>query len=478
MKKNKVLVIGDIILDHYIDSNVKKISPEAPVPILNYSNDWYNLGGAANLAYNIKKLSGEVGLMGVLGKDKNSEIVLEMLNKSNITFETNFRLQNKKTTTKVRYISSGQQIIRFDVDDLSNIPNNYEAKFLSRLMDIINHYDIVVISDYNKGLLSSSLTINIIEICRKKDKTIVVDPKGDDWSKYKGANFITPNIKEFELFTKDNLNNNDENVEKVIRKSEIFKLVSSLILTRSNKGITYANSHGFIKHISQNETRVFDVVGAGDTFNAIFSLYFSQSKVLEILYTANRGAGLVVTKPGTSFVTEQELFESRKRDSYNHDNILNLVNQNDLDYLKQYITNAKKLNKKITFTNGCFDLLHAGHVDILKKSSEFNEILIVGINSDESVKKLKGHNRPIINIYERSFIISQLKSVNLVVIFHEKTPLKLIKIILPDTIVKGETYEQKSVIGAKYSNDIKILRHKFEQSTTKIINAIKRGKNV
>ena len=443
--KKKITVIGDVMIDWYLHGESSRISPEAPVPVVNFKESKFQLGGAANVANNLKHLEIEPFLIGAIGKDHFGSLLKEHLKVEKIKFNL-LSEKSFQTICKQRLMSSNQQLARID----------YEQYFhASKLSNILNTFtkniaktDLIIVSDYGKGTVSNAR--KLIQSARKLKKKILIDPKGKDFTKYKGANLITPNKSEFEnimgkVGSKKDLENK---AKKMLEHLDLESLIVTLgsegmyVLTKSNKKII----GNFINAYPQE---VFDVSGAGDTtISALGAALSENNDIFSAAEFANLAASISVSKLGTSTVSKDE--------------VTNLE--------------ASKSNEKqvIVFTNGCFDIIHSGHLDLLKEAKSYGDKLIVGLNSDKSVSKLKGPERPIIGQSERKKILSALKFVDEVIIFNEENPLKLIKKLKPSILVKGADYTKEQVVGGafveSYGGEIKLVKLTKGKSSSKIIN--------
>ena len=443
--KKKITVIGDVMIDWYLHGESSRISPEAPVPVVNFKESKFQLGGAANVANNLKHLEIEPFLIGAVGKDHFGSLLKEHLKVEKIKFNL-LSEKSFQTICKQRLMSSNQQLARID----------YEQYFhASKLSNILNTFtkniaktDLIIVSDYGKGTVSNAR--KLIQSARKLKKKILIDPKGKDFTKYKGANLITPNKSEFEnimgkVGSKKDLENK---AKKMLEHLDLESLIVTLgsegmyVLTKSNKKILG-------KFINAYPQEVFDVSGAGDTtISALGAALSEDNDIFSAAEFANLAASISVSKLGTSTVSKDE--------------VTNLE--------------ASKSNEKqvIVFTNGCFDIIHSGHLDLLKEAKSYGDKLIVGLNSDKSVSKLKGPERPIIGQSERKKILSALKFVDEVIIFNEENPLKLIKKLKPSILVKGADYTKEQVVGGafveSYGGEIKLVKLTKGKSTSKIIN--------
>ena len=445
--KKKITVIGDVMIDWYLHGESSRISPEAPVPVVNFKESKFQLGGAANVANNLKHLEIEPFLIGAIGNDHFGSLLKEHLKAEKIKFNL-LSEKSFQTICKQRLMSSNQQLARID----------YEKYFHgSKLTNIFNTFirniaktDLIIVSDYGKGTIFNAR--KLIQSAKKLKKKILIDPKGKDFTKYKGANLITPNKAEFENIMgkvgskRDLANKAKKMLEDLNLESLIVTLGSEgmYVLTKSNKKIT----GDFINAYPQE---VFDVSGAGDTtISALGAALSEGNDIFSAAEFANLAASISVSKLGTSTVSKDEVTSLE----------------------------ASKGNKEqvIVFTNGCFDIIHSGHLDLLKEARSYGDKLIVGLNSDKSISKLKGSDRPIIGQSERKKILSALKFVDEVIIFNEENPLKLIKKLKPSILVKGADYSKEQVVGGEfvesYGGEIKLVKLTKGKSSSKIINKL------
>lgn len=469
----KCLVLGDIILDRYISGNVNRISPEAPIPVVLKNNEWNVLGGAANVACNVTGCLVETILIGVLGEDSSANIVLEMLEKNNIIFK-GLQITDRVTTTKTRITGLNQQIVRLDEEVTSPILSRYEDCIIRNVMNVLDDIGVIIISDYNKGVCTEKVCKVVIDMARKNNIFVLVDPKDEDWSKYSYANIITPNFKEFcEVMNSDVKNDELSIIQGGKRLFSLYN-IASILVTRSQDGMTYLDCNNENFSISTKAQEVYDVSGAGDTviavIGAMVSKGYSVKKAIEI---SNYAAGIAVSKMGTYIVKWQEIidFINEKGFKMEQDIDSKIVSKYEL---KNRVCSLKEQNKKIIFTNGCFDILHRGHVSYLNEARRRGDYLIVGINTDNSVKRLKGQARPVNNQDDRAYLLAALSCVDMVVMFDEDTPYNLIKLIEPDELIKGGDYRAEEVIGGEYAKEVVILPFVDGYSTTKVLDEMER----
>ncbi|MFC6276634.1 bifunctional D-glycero-beta-D-manno-heptose-7-phosphate kinase/D-glycero-beta-D-manno-heptose 1-phosphate adenylyltransferase HldE [Psittacicella hinzii] len=463
----KVFVFGDVMIDHYWHGDTSRISPEAPVPVVLYKRSSQTLGGAANVAQNIKALGAHAVLSGLIGQDDNSLELLELCKNSNLE-NLLITIPNMQTTKKLRILSRHQQLLRIDFENSPaityNVPQVF-SQFANLLEQSIQQSQVVILSDYFKG--ARELFPFIIELANKYKKPVIIDPKGNDYSLYRHASLLTPNLSEFKQIAAQ-YGYSPEAIANQEQESQIANHIINdldlygILITKSENGMTLHLKDGRMYHQLTYAEDVYDVTGAGDTVIATLATALASGiDIIDACYYANKAAGISVSKLGTSTVS---LLELQAACGY-ADSSLSKIEQ------------AKKDNKKIVFTNGCFDILHRGHLTYLKRAKELGDILIVGINSDSSVKALKGDSRPINKLEDRMLMLESLKFVDFVIPFEQETPLELIKQIMPDILVKGGDYQVENIVGYAEvtANGGKVQTIPFidDYSSTTIINKIK-----
>jgi D-beta-D-heptose 7-phosphate kinase/D-beta-D-heptose 1-phosphate adenosyltransferase len=405
----------------------------------------------------------------VLGEDENAKLAETLLDQIGANTNAVIRQENRVTTKKSRVIASNQQIIRFDGEDKDNISLKSQHILLKDLEENIFSYDAILLSDYGKGVLTPTLTRDIISLAKAHNKPVLVDPKGKDYSKYEGATLLTPNKKEASLATGIDLNSHEA------LKEAGFKLKNDLLLTYSiitlsEEGIAiFQDDMDIIPTVARE---VYDVTGAGDTVLASLGVALSSGlNIIEACEFANKAAAIVVAKVGSATATLNEIEE------YEH-SLNKGQSQSKIKDFKQIERIAKRLKaqgKKLVFTNGCFDILHVGHAKYLEEAKSYGDVLVVGLNSDESVSRLKGPTRPVNSEDDRAYILASLEAVDYVVKFYDDTPYDLIKIVLPHTLVKGGDYEGKDVVGQDIAQELKLVNFVEGKSTSKTIEKIKAG---
>ncbi|MCT7463285.1 D-glycero-beta-D-manno-heptose-7-phosphate kinase [Aliarcobacter cryaerophilus] len=467
-KKPNILVIGDLMIDHYLWGSCDRISPEAPVQVVNVKKESSVLGGAGNVINNLVTLGSVVDVISVIGNDSVANELKSLLEKIDVPTSNLVVENNRKTSKKSRLIASQQQVLRYDMESIDDINENSHKQIIQTLEKNIDKYSSIILSDYGKGVLTTNLTKEIIKIANKNNIKVLVDPKGKDYSKYKGSYTLTPNKKEAMEATNIDIKDESSLIEALKSLKTQCELEVSLI-TLSEQGIAIFDDELTIKPTVARE--VYDVTGAGDT--VIASIAFALGNDLDIkdaIYFANLAAGVVVGKIGSATTTLDEIYEYEyslhKSNSTSH--------IKTFDEIKTLASKLHSQGKKIVFTNGCFDILHVGHVKYLEVAKSYGDVLILGLNADSSVRKLKGPTRPINTQDDRAYILASLESVDYVVIFEEETPYELIKLIKPHVLVKGGDYEGKEVVGQDIADELKLVQFVDGKSTT---NTIKRIQN-
>jgi len=423
-------VVGDVILDEYIDGEITRISPEAPVGVLDCKSETYMLGGAANVAANIVKLGGKATLIGVTGGDPAAAELKSLLKKERIDAGQLVTARDRPTIKKSRVISKQQQLLRIDRENRSPIPKSVESKLIQNFKKALVKADGAIISDYDKGLLTKKLLRETVSYARKIGKPVVVDPKGDSFAKYKGANVVTPNRAELEKST--GMKCDDKNsVEKAARRIINKHSISCVLATLGSDGMALFTKKGESHFFPTVAVEVFDVTGAGDTVVAVFTAALLGGMLPEeAARLSNHAGGLQVAHLGALGISRNEMERSLAGTAGFEES--KIVNLKDAAAVAETL---RKQNKKVVFTNGCFDLIHFGHIQYLRKARKLGHRLVVGLNSDSSVRRLKGAGRPLLSEHDRAHILAALDCVDMVVIFDEKTPIRLIKAIKPDLLV-------------------------------------------
>ena len=467
LKKPNILVIGDLMIDHYLWGSTNRISPEAPVQVIEVEKETKVLGGAGNVVNNLVALGADVTVISVVGEDEIADQLTKMLEDINVKHYL-ICDEDRKTTKKSRIIASHQQVVRYDHESKGDISKQTEAVISLGLLEIIHEFDAILVSDYGKGVITDSLMGKINFCANGADVKVLVDPKGEDYSKYIGSYLLTPNKKEAEHATKTHIED-DLSLKETLIKLHNTACVEVPMITLSEDGIAILDENNNVIKKPTVAREVYDVTGAGDTVLA--SLGYCLAKGMDIVKSiefANLAAGVVVGKLGSATATIEEIEEYKS--SLHKSSIESHIKT--FQEIQKTVERLKKQNKKIVFTNGCFDILHRGHVSYLDVAKSYGDVLILGLNSDESVKELKGENRPINNEDDRAYVLAALESVDYVVKFSDNTPLNLIQIVKPDILVKGGDYEGKKVVGSEIAKEVRLVQFVDGKSTTNTIQKI------
>ncbi|MCX4026096.1 bifunctional D-glycero-beta-D-manno-heptose-7-phosphate kinase/D-glycero-beta-D-manno-heptose 1-phosphate adenylyltransferase HldE [Endozoicomonas sp. SM1973] len=461
----KVLVIGDIMLDRYWHGATSRISPEAPVPVVKVGQIEDRPGGAGNVALNIASLGGAAFLAGPTGNDESADILTNRLTAAGVHCAFT-RVSDEPTITKLRVISQHQQLIRLDFEEAFN--SLEPGQLVQEVEAIIDQAEVVVLSDYKKGALKNPQ--QLIQLAKTKGKAILVDPKGSDFSQYRGATLITPNLNEFEAV----MGICKDEAELVAKGQQLLKALEleALLITRGEHGMTLLRPDQPELHLPARAREVFDVTGAGDTVISVLAASLAAGEKLPTAVAlANLAAGIVVGKLGTAAISAPELRRAVSAEQGAGRGVMTA------SQLLIAIEDAKAQGEKIVFTNGCFDILHAGHVGYLEQARAHGDRLIVAVNSDESVHRLKGEGRPVNPVDRRMTVLAGLEAVDWVVSFAEDTPEALLALVKPDVLVKGGDYSVKQVVGApiveSYGGEVAVLDFLDNCSTTAIVEKIK-----
>ncbi|MDR1614945.1 MAG: D-glycero-beta-D-manno-heptose-7-phosphate kinase [Campylobacteraceae bacterium] len=465
-KTPKILVIGDLMIDHYLWGSCERISPEAPVQVVDIKNETSALGGAGNVISNLISLGAKVDAASVIGDDENKNDLVNMLKKLGVGCDMLLFEKGRKTAKKSRVMASHQQIIRYDMESKNDISDESCERLQKAISGAILEYDLVLISDYAKGVLTKEFTSGVIKIAKENGKFILIDPKGEDYSKYRGATLITPNKKEASVASKIKITD-DKSLKNAGEKLKNELDLDFVIVTLSEDGMAIFDSD--MTKIPTIAREVYDVTGAGDTVLAALGIGLGAGfDIHKAAHFATSAAAVVVAKLGsaTASIDEINRYENQKLRFDYESKILSA------DELQKILENSKKA--KTVFTNGCFDILHAGHVRYLQNAKNLGSTLIVGLNSDKSVKKLKGDNRPVNSEADRAGILASLGFVDYVVIFEEDTPYCLIQKLKPDILAKGADYKGKEVVGSDLVDEVILIDFTAGKSTTDIIERIKK----
>lgn len=435
----RALVIGDIIVDRYIDGQVGRISPEAPVPVVLHSAERHTLGGAANVALHFVDYGGKAVLIGLCGVDANAGLLRELASEAGLGLDLVPDPQ-RRTTLKTRILSQNQQMIRLDEETVGAPDPVIAARLIEAATAHLAEVDVVILSDYAKGVLEGGVAEAVIAAALTAGKPVFVDPKTNDFNRYRGASLVSPNRKEIAAAT-GIAANDDESAEAACREALRRFDIAAILLTRSEQGMTLLPRHGDVFHVHTHAREVFDVSGAGDTAIATLAAGVATGLALpDAVRLGNAAAGVVVGKHGTATLSADELCQALHLDHPHRPVSL----AHALDQVRRW----RAQGRSIGFTNGVFDLLHGGHLNSLEQAAARCDVLIVGVNSDASTKRLKGSTRPIQDEHTRARLIACLDFCDLAIIFEDDTPARLIEAIVPDILFKGADYAHSVVVGA------------------------------
>ena len=464
LEHGRVLVVGDVMLDRYWHGGTSRISPEAPVPVVRVENADDRPGGAANVALNIAALGAQVSLAGVVGNDDNAELLARQLSDSKVS--TYFQCSDDiPTITKLRVMSRNQQLLRLDFEQ--RLDGVDTTDLLAQVEQALPDCDVMILSDYGKGTLNQ--VEKLISLARGQGKRVLIDPKGSDFRKYRGASLITPNLTEFEAIVGPCSSD-----EELSRRGEALRAeleLEALLITRSEKGMTLIGDGQAPLHLPTRAQEVFDVTGAGDTVIGLMGLALASGHELaEAMMLANLGAGLVVAKPGTATLSIAELYTALHGDKLAEYGVIEPTS------LVEAVRAAQRRGERVVMTNGCFDILHAGHVAYLEQAKRLGDRLIVAVNDDASIGRLKGPTRPINPLNRRMQVLAGLGAVDWVAPFSDDTPQALIEAVLPDILVKGGDYRPEDIAGGEAviasGGEVKVLGFEDGVSTTAMISSI------
>lgn len=465
-----VLVVGDIILDRYLDGTVERISPEAPVQVFEVGVECESLGGAANVAVNVAAMGAKAHLVGVVGKDDGSATVRAELKKWGVPSSGVVTDPSRPTSRKTRIIALRQQMLRIDREKRHGVSGPVLEALAKKIESVIGKCSGVIVSDYGKGALPKGLLRKIFVLARKAGIPVITDPKGRDYAKYKGTTIITPNRNEAAAATGVEIKTEKDYAEAARR---IFDVTGAkhVVITRGAEGMSVFDGGGAGTRFAAEALEVFDVSGAGDTVvAALGTAYFTGAPMEDAARIANVAAAIEVGHLGACAVTREEILLSLGKEGPGGGKAMSR------DEAAHYAAKLRARGKRVVFTNGCFDLLHAGHVKILKEARAMGDALFVGINTDRSIRRLKGADRPLLDENDRLEILSALDCVDAVTLFGEDTPLELIKRIKPDVLVKGSDYAKSEVVGReaveKFGGRVELAALVKGKSTSALIESI------
>jgi D-beta-D-heptose 7-phosphate kinase/D-beta-D-heptose 1-phosphate adenosyltransferase len=467
----RILCVGDLMIDRFVSGSIERISPEGPVPVLAKKDISSFAGGAANVARNIVRLGGKCSLVGVVGSDSAGQELTKIIRAEGVDASC-IEDPHRPTTQKSRFISSGQQMLRVDEEVTAPVSEQILQELLTNCRQLMTESDVVVISDYAKGAISAALVAELCALAKSRDIPVIVDPKSQSFEKYRGATYITPNLKETRLAT-GFVVTDDQTVEAAAQALLGHLPFKGVLITRESQGMSLMERDRPAFHSRACAREVFDVAGAGDTVVATFALCLATgAEAASAVTLANRAAGIVVGKRGIGTVSAQELLADELwEDVYEIGSSSQKIRS--LDSAVTRAEGWRKAGLRIGFTNGCFDIIHAGHIRSLQYARANCDRLIVGVNSDASVRRLKGSGRPINNQFDRAAILAALDAVDMIVIFDDDTPLQLIQSVAPDVLIKGADYEKSAVVGGSFvlARGGQILTHPLldGRSTTNLV---------
>ncbi|MDW8242111.1 MAG: D-glycero-beta-D-manno-heptose 1-phosphate adenylyltransferase [Thermogemmata sp.] len=481
-RRPNILVIGDIMLDRYIWGNAERISQEAPVILLRADYKEERLGGAGSVASMLQALDVQTHLIGVIGQDEVGERVLKLLEQKGIEATAVLHDPSRPTTLKERYIGRAQtrhpqQMLRVDYEECHPIDTYIEKQLQTYASEQIEKSDIILISDYNKGTCTHELLQHVIRHAHRSSKIVIADPtRGGDYSKYHGCTALTPNRHEAGLATGHRISTIDDAIAAAVKLWQNYNLEASIV-TLDKDGIVFAHRDGRTLHFSTRPRQVYDITGAGDMVMASLGMALALKASFETaIQLANIAGGLEVERIGAAPISRTEILSDILQNLHaahyhSPDKIMTL------DALLPILQQRRMRGERIAFTNGCFDILHAGHVRYLAEARQQADCLVVGLNDDASVRLLKGAGRPLNPVHARVTVLAAIQSVDYIVIFDEPTPMKLIQQIKPDVLVKGGDYRKDEIVGAdyveSYGGRIHIANYHYGYSSTNIIHRAK-----
>lgn len=465
------LVVGDLMLDEYLWGKTERISPEAPVQVVDVLREDLRLGGAGNVANNLQALGCKVTVASVIDEDENGWALLKTFSRQGIATEPVIQETGRRTGRKTRVVASNQQIVRIDRESREPLSEQVEQQLISWLQQQVACYDVVLVSDYLKGVLTPAVVQAITTAAAQHRIPVLVDPKGTDYRKYRGATCLTPNRKEAEAASGIAIRDQ----ESLNRAAEVLMSqveLDNLLITRSEEGMSLFSGRGETVHIPTVAREVFDATGAGDTVLALLACGVAGGLPLaDAARLANIAAGIAVAKLGTSAVSSAEIIDAVAQSHRDSDSKIK-----HREVLAALLEQERQKGRKVVFTNGCFDLLHAGHVKYLQAARRLGDLLVMGLNSDASVRRLKGPKRPLIGEDERAHILAALDCIDYVCLFDEDTPLELISALQPDILVKGGDYTPEGVVGKdvveSYGGRVELIPFVDGKSTTNIIEKV------
>jgi len=471
--RGHVWVVGDLMRDVYIRGDARRVSPEAPVPVVHVRDEGASLGGAANVARGVRALGGAATLCGVVGDDDAGGDVIALAMAGGLGGDAIIRVPSRPTTEKVRIFAHDQQVVRFDRELAAPVPAATEDALLAALRRAPAP-DVIIVSDYAKGVVTPPVFAGLVELAAAHGAPLVVDPKSRRFADYAGATALTPNLLELCAATGREVDPRDDAALAAAAASAAADAgVSWLLTTLGPDGMAVWRRDAPLVRVLATARRVFDVTGAGDTVIATLALGLAAGLAPDrAAALANRAAGLAVERLGAVPIGLDELFAHLAPD----DTAPGVI---DRDQLAQWVAWWRLRGRRVVFTNGCFDLLHAGHLSLLEQAARLGDVLVVGMNSDASVRRLKGPERPLVAQEDRARLLAALDAVGAVVLFDEDTPLELIRAIRPEVLVKGADYTVERVVGGRevqaWGGEVKLVELVQARSTTGLVERIRRG---
>ncbi|MSP82836.1 MAG: D-glycero-beta-D-manno-heptose-7-phosphate kinase [Alphaproteobacteria bacterium] len=438
-----VLVIGDVMLDRYVYGEVRRISPEAPIPVFRMGDSETMLGGAGNVVRNLAALGASASFIAVVGDDPEGHALIEMVGREPRVEPYLLVERGRPTTQKSRFVAGGQQLLRADRETTAPIAAMNVERCLELAVDALAHADVLVLSDYAKGMLPPALLGRLIAAARAADVPVVADPKGEDFTRYRGATVLTPNRAELAAAV-GLATETDEQIEAAAAEAIARTKAKAILVTRGSQGMSLARTRARIEHMPTEAREVYDVSGAGDTVIATFAAALAGGAAMpQAAQLANLAAGVVVGKLGTAAVYRDDLVRALQA----AERVAEDTKIVSLAAAVDQVARWRARGQNVVFTNGCFDLLHPGHLGLIAQARAAGKRLVVGLNADRGVARLKGPGRPIQSEVHRAKVLASLAAVDLVILFEDDTPLELIRALKPEVLVKGADYKLDDVVG-------------------------------
>lgn len=473
----RVLCVGDMMLDRFVYGAVERISPESPVPIFAYGHEVSMLGGAGNVVRNVASLGGNSSLIAVIGNDVVGHTLTRLVGEEIGLLPYLITQSERLSTEKTRYIASSQQLLRADRETTAAISAATAARIVEVARTEMAHHQVLVLSDYGKGVLTRDLVASLIGLAKEQGVPVLVDPKQRDFGYYHGATIISPNAKEFMQAAGLDGHACEADIVHAAGALCAQHSIEHILITRGKDGMLLCNKNGMAAQVNAASHEVFDVSGAGDTALAALALgVASGASVSQAMALANEAAGIAVTKLGTAVVFADEVALALRQQDYPSAALRKIMQVN---HARDQVAKWRAQGQRVGFTNGCFDIMHAGHATVLADAASRCDKLIVAVNTDASVKRLKGESRPVNHEEDRAHLLASLQAVDMVVLFNDDTPLELIRTLRPDVLMKGADYTREQVVGfdvvESYGGHVELLPLKQGYSTTGIIQKMASG---